>query len=104
MAAIVFAMVTVVLLAVAVRQWSAPPPEAGSDESARNRWQGNLLFFLLSICLVVSVLLAAEVAGWSRDRALWISVGTFSRSHDADPPLVVLGELPGPLAAQSDRR
>lgn len=41
MAAIVFAMVTVVLLAVAVRQWSAPPPEAGSDESARNRWHGT---------------------------------------------------------------
>ena len=27
--------------------------------------------------LVVSVLLAAELAGWNRDRALWISVGTF---------------------------
>lgn len=70
-------MVSVVLLAVAVRQWSVPPSEAGSDQSARNRWQGNLLLFLLSIGLVVSVLVAAELAGWSRDRALWISVGTF---------------------------
>lgn len=70
-------MVSVVLLAVAVRQWSVPPSEAGSDESARNRWQGNLLLFLLSIGLVVSVLVAAELAGWNRDRALWISVGSF---------------------------
>jgi hypothetical protein len=76
-AAIVFAMVSVVLLAVAVRQWSAPPSEAGSDESAQDRWQGNLLLFLLSIGLVVSVLLAADLAGWNRDRALWISVGSF---------------------------
>jgi hypothetical protein len=75
-AAIVFAMVSVVLLAVAVRQWSAPPSEGGSDARARNRWQGNLLLFLLSIGLVVSVLLAAELAGWNRDRALWISVGS----------------------------
>jgi hypothetical protein len=76
-AAIVFAMVSVVLLAYAIRQWSAPPSEVGSDERARNRWQGNLLLFLLSIGLVVSVLLAAELAGWNRDRALWISVGSF---------------------------
>jgi hypothetical protein len=76
-AAIVFAMVSLVLLALAVRQWSAPPSEGPSDERARNRWQGNLLLFLLSIGLVVSVLLAAELAGWNRDRALWISVGSF---------------------------
>jgi hypothetical protein len=76
-AAMVLAMVSVVLLAVAVRQWSAPPSEAGSDERAQNRWQGNLLLLLLSIGLVVSVLIAAELAGWNRDRALWISVGTF---------------------------
>jgi len=50
-AAIVFAMVSVVLLAYAIRQWSAPPSEGGLDESARNRWQGNLLLFLLSIGL-----------------------------------------------------
>ena len=76
-AAIVFAMVSVVLLAYAIRPWSAPPSEVGSDERARTRWQGNLLLFLLSIGLVVSVLLAAELAGWNRDRALWISVGSF---------------------------
>jgi hypothetical protein len=76
-AAIVFAMVSVVLLALAVRQWSAPASEAGSDDRPPKRWQGNLLLFLLSIGLVVSVMVAAELVGWNRDRALWISVGSF---------------------------
>lgn len=43
----------------------------------RNRWWGNVVGFVVSLALVGIVLSIARLAGWNRDRAMWVGFGGF---------------------------
>jgi hypothetical protein len=45
--------------------------------SGRHRWYGNVVIFHVSVGLVGSVLAVARIAGWNRDRAMWVGAGGF---------------------------
>ncbi len=76
-AAIGLALLTVVLLGLAAKDWLAPTTGKESDSVERSGCQGGLILFLVSILLVGAILVTADLAGWNRDRAMWISMGTF---------------------------
>ena len=76
-AAITMALVSVVLLALAVGGWPGRDTEGESDSARRYGWRGNVLLFLISIGLVGSLWAVAAVVGWNRDRTLWVGLGAF---------------------------
>jgi hypothetical protein len=45
--------------------------------TGRDRWWGNVALLLVSVGLVGSVLAVARIAGWNRDRAMWVGFGGF---------------------------
>ena len=71
------ALLSVGLFAVAAREWSAPRSEGDSPDTGRNGWWGGVVLFLVSVGLVGSVLVVAGIAGWKRDRAMWVGLGGF---------------------------
>ncbi len=75
--AIGFALLTVGLLALAAKEWLAPSSAKKSDPAERSGCQGGLTLFLVSIVFVGGVLVTADLAGWDRDRAMWVSMGVF---------------------------
>ena len=77
MGSIVLAGLSIALFAVAARQWLAPRVEGEPERAEGAGWRGNVLLFVISIASVGGLLLAAGAAGWNRDRALWVGVGTF---------------------------
>jgi hypothetical protein len=48
-----------------------------SMNTGPNRWWGNVVGFVVSVALVGSVLTVAPIAGWNRDRAMWVGFGGF---------------------------
>jgi hypothetical protein len=75
--AIACALLSLVLLVAAATRWSARSREEGAEAVERSGWRGGLTLVAVSLLLVVSLLVAAGKAGWPRDRALWIGLGTF---------------------------
>ena len=75
--AIILAVLSGGLLVVALWDWSARRPAGDSTATPQPGWWGNVLLFLVSLASVGAVLTAAQVAGWSRDRAMWVGVGGF---------------------------
>jgi hypothetical protein len=75
-AAIVLAILSLALFALAAGEWLVPRVEDDSGRVQRAGWRGNLLLFGVSLASVGALLLAVGVAGWNRDRALWVGVGT----------------------------
>jgi hypothetical protein len=75
--AIILALSSVALFAVAAREWSARRSETDAMDTGRDSWRGHVLLFLVSIASVAGVLAVAGIAGWNRDRAMWVGVGGF---------------------------
>ena len=75
-AAIILAALSLVLFAVAAREWPWQRVESDPERAERAGWRGNLLLFVVSLASVGGLLVAAGVAGWNRDRALWVGIGT----------------------------
>jgi hypothetical protein len=75
--AIILALLSVALFAAAAWEWSARRSEADSMDAGRNSWWGSAVLFLVSLGLVGSVLGVAGIAGWNRDRAMWVGLGGF---------------------------
>jgi hypothetical protein len=75
--AIILALLSVALVVLAVKEWSARRAEGGAIDTARSGWWGNVVLFLVALGSVGGVLTAAQIAGWNRDRAMWVGVGGF---------------------------
>ena len=75
--AIILALLSVALFAIAARAWSAPRSEGNAPDTGRSGWWGGVVLFLVSLGLVGSVLAIAEIADWNRDRTMWVSLGGF---------------------------
>jgi hypothetical protein len=65
------------LLATAAWQWNARPANEAAGPSERSGWRGGLTLFAVSVLLLVSLLAFTAEAGWSRDRVIWVGLGTF---------------------------
>ena len=77
LAAIGFAVVSVVFLAWAVREWSRPTPDSPvkpADQGGRN---GGGVLLLVSLLVLGGLWGLAGPMGWGRDRTLWVGLGTF---------------------------
>ncbi|HYC33341.1 MAG TPA: hypothetical protein VEB59_13705 [Gemmatimonadales bacterium] len=70
LAAVAFALLSLVLLVLAARAWlgSRAEPTAGAAE--RSPWRGRLILLSVSLLLLGTLWGLAEAGGWSRDRAL----------------------------------
>jgi hypothetical protein len=69
------ALLSLALRVTAVVRWSA----RAADETAaaeRSGWCRGLTLFAVIVLLLVGLLVVSARAGWPRDRALWIGVGT----------------------------
>jgi hypothetical protein len=75
--AIACALLSLALLVTVATRWSARSTDNVGEAAERSGWRGGLTLFAISLLVLVSLLLAAGKAGWPRDRALWIGVGTF---------------------------
>ena len=75
-AIIALGLLSLVLVAAAVREWSQ---DAEPDRPApeRSGWRGALILLAVSGATVGSLLVVAFSAGWARDRTLWVGVGGF---------------------------
>jgi len=51
--------------------------EGDSMNTGRSGWWGRVVGVLVSVGLVGSVLAVARIAGWNRDRAMWVGFGGF---------------------------
>jgi hypothetical protein len=76
-AVIAFGLLSLVLVAAAVREWSSRGLEADRAAPARSGGRGALILLGVSVAVVGSLMIAAPAAGWARDRALWVGVGGF---------------------------
>jgi hypothetical protein len=74
--AIACALLSLALLVAVATRWSARSAEDGGEAAGRSSWRGGLTLFAVSLLLLVVLLVVAGKAGWPRDRALWIGVGT----------------------------
>jgi len=45
--------------------------------TGRSGWWGRVVGVLVSVGMVGSVLAVARIAGWNRDRAMWVAFGGF---------------------------
>jgi hypothetical protein len=75
--AIACALLSLTLLVTAVTRWTAGSPEAAAQSSERSGWRGGLTLLAVTLLLLISLLVVAAQAGWSRDRALWVGLGGF---------------------------
>jgi hypothetical protein len=76
-AAIAFALLSLILLAVAAGEWSSNRVEPEAVPQSRRGWRGNLLLFAVSLAILGGLLGPSRELGWSRDRVLWVGLGTF---------------------------
>jgi hypothetical protein len=76
-AAIAFGLLSLTLLAVAVRQWSSDRVVPDAGPPARSGWQGNLILLAVSLALLGGLWVLGAELGWNRDRVLWIGVGNY---------------------------
>ena len=76
-AAIALTLLSLTLLTVAVRGWTSRrgQPPIASATRAQGGWSGGLILFAVALVSVGALLAAAAVAGWPRDRTLWIGIG-----------------------------
>jgi hypothetical protein len=75
--AIACALLSLTLLVTAGIRWTARPADEAAQASERSGWRGGLTLFAVTLLLLVSLLVVAAEAGWPRDRALWVGLGTF---------------------------
>ena len=75
-AVIAFGLLSLVLVAAAVREWSRDV-EPDRPAPARSGGRGALILLAVSGAVVGSLVVAAPAAGWARDRTLWVGVGGF---------------------------
>ena len=75
--AIACALLSLTLLVTAVTRWTAGSPEEAAQSSERSGWRGGLTLLAVTLLLLISLLVVAAQAGWSRDRALWVGLGGF---------------------------
>ena len=75
-AILAFGLLSLVLVAAAVREWSHEA-EPDRPAPARSGVRGVLILLGVSWAVVGSLVVAAPAAGWARDRALWVGVGGF---------------------------
>lgn len=78
-AAIALTLLSLTLLIIAVRGWtsSRDQPATTSSTRAQRNWSGGLILFAVALVSVGALLAAAAVAGWPRDRTLWVGIGSF---------------------------
>jgi hypothetical protein len=74
--AIILALVSLTLLAIAAGDWSSARAKA-EDPTERSGCQGNLILLVVSLLLVGTLWMVAGELGWSRDRVLWTGLGGF---------------------------
>jgi hypothetical protein len=74
--AIACALLSLTLLVTAAIRWTARPADDAAQAAERSGWRGGLTLFAVTLLLLVSLLVVAAEAGWSRDRALWVGLGT----------------------------
>jgi hypothetical protein len=75
--AIILVSLSVALLVIAAMDWPSRRSDGDATHIGRSGWWGNVLLFLVSLGMVGTVVVVAEMEGWNRDRAMWVSVGGF---------------------------
>lgn len=75
--AIACAVLSLGLVAAAAREWVSRRADYAADPSKRRDWHGRLMLSAVSVLVLGSLWAAAAAAGWSRDRTLWVGLGTF---------------------------
>jgi hypothetical protein len=75
LAAIPFALLTIICLAWAASDWGTA--QSAGEPPERTPWHGRLILLLVSLSLLVVLWGLALPLGWSRDRALWVGLGGF---------------------------
>ncbi len=75
--AIILAVVSVALFALAAREWLPRRSEGDTADTGRSGWWGAVILFLVSLGLVGSLLVVAESQSWNADRVMWVGLGGF---------------------------
>ena len=74
---IVLAIVSVICLAWAVRQWDRSRGSDSAAPSDRNGWREGLFGLCLTLVWIGLLWILADANGWNRDRTLWLGLGSF---------------------------
>jgi hypothetical protein len=75
--AIALAVLSLTLLAVALREWISGRDQPGiASVTAPGSWSGNLIILAVALLTVGALIASAAVFAWPRDRTLWIGLGT----------------------------
>ena len=76
-AAVAFAVLSVVLLVLGAGTLLRPRAEAAVDASERSPRRGGLILLSVSLLLLGGLWGLADAFDWGRDRALWVGLGGF---------------------------
>jgi hypothetical protein len=86
LAAIAFAVLSVICLGWAASEWGKLRAESPAGPSERSARRGGLILLVASLLLLSVLWGLAGPFGWSRDRALWAGLGTFLAVMTATRP------------------
>ena len=71
------AILSLVLAALAIDEWSDRPDAEDRRESDRSAFRGGVILVAVSFLAIGTLWVAAAEFGWPRDRALWVGIGLF---------------------------
>ena len=75
--AIAFALLGLVLAALAVNEWGESSEEPDAAEPSKRPVVGGLILFLVCALSAAVLWLGATDLGWPHDRTLWVGTGAF---------------------------
>jgi hypothetical protein len=71
--AVAFAVVSLLCLALAAREWTrSRAPAADHASGADAGWPGGVVLLVVSLVWLGGLLVMADLFGWNRDRTLWL--------------------------------
>ena len=82
---------------------AGPHDRKSPTRRSRSGCQGGLILFLVSMALVGGILVTADLAGWNRDRAMWVSMGAFLAALTLARPWWFWENYQGALAPRHHR-
>jgi hypothetical protein len=78
LAVVAFAVVSVLCLFLAAREWGGSRAQAGDAASGTaSTWPGGAILLVVSLVWLGGLWVTADLFGWNRDRTLWLGFAAY---------------------------
>ena len=75
--ALAFAVVSLLCLLLAAREWARSRAPADSAPDTASGWPGGVVLLVVTLTLFGGLWVMADVLGWNRDRTLWLGLAGY---------------------------